>query len=139
MNVMVASRRRAYKLSLAAFVVLTVVWIGSGWVGVWYSTGTTLVGVKGSAVIVSHEPRIPAGFDCAVFGWHVYLIPDLGWIPGLWTIPLWPAALLAGIATIVFGYRSRRIPPGHCKACRYDLTGNISGVCPECGVSTGDG
>ena len=38
-------RRRAYKLSLAAFVVLTVVWIGSGWGAVWYSTGTTAVGI----------------------------------------------------------------------------------------------
>jgi len=25
------------------------------------------------------------------------------------------------------------IPPGHCRKCGYDLTGNISGVCPECG------
>lgn len=24
-------------------------------------------------------------------------------------------------------------PPGHCRSCGYDLTGNVSGVCPECG------
>jgi len=24
--------------------------------------------------------------------------------------------------------------PGHCKECDYDLTGNVSGVCPECGT-----
>jgi len=29
--------------------------------------------------------------------------------------------------------RELRIPPGHCPTCGYDLTGNISGVCPECG------
>lgn len=25
-------------------------------------------------------------------------------------------------------------PPGHCWKCGYDLTGNVSGVCPECGT-----
>lgn len=27
----------------------------------------------------------------------------------------------------------RRVPPGHCARCGYNLTGNTSGVCPECG------
>lgn len=26
-----------------------------------------------------------------------------------------------------------RTRPGHCQSCAYDLTGNVSGVCPECG------
>ncbi len=25
-------------------------------------------------------------------------------------------------------------PPGCCKTCGYNLTGNVSGVCPECGI-----
>jgi hypothetical protein len=25
-------------------------------------------------------------------------------------------------------------PPGHCQRCGYDLTGNVSGRCPECGT-----
>ncbi len=29
----------------------------------------------------------------------------------------------------------RRPPPGHCQACGYDLIGNVSGTCPECGSS----
>lgn len=29
--------------------------------------------------------------------------------------------------------RRFRVPPGHCPNCDYDLTGNVSGVCPECG------
>jgi hypothetical protein len=24
-------------------------------------------------------------------------------------------------------------PPGHCQNCGYNLTGNVSGICPECG------
>lgn len=27
----------------------------------------------------------------------------------------------------------RRFRPGHCRHCNYDLTGNVSGICPECG------
>jgi len=30
----------------------------------------------------------------------------------------------------------RRIPPGHCPGCGYNLTGNTSGVCSECGKPT---
>jgi hypothetical protein len=26
-----------------------------------------------------------------------------------------------------------RFPPGHCQTCGYNLTGNTSGRCPECG------
>ena len=29
----------------------------------------------------------------------------------------------------------RRVPPGHCACCGYNLTGNMSGVCPECGAA----
>jgi RNA polymerase subunit RPABC4/transcription elongation factor Spt4 len=29
----------------------------------------------------------------------------------------------------------RRIRLGHCHKCGYDLTGNVSGVCPECGAA----
>jgi hypothetical protein len=28
--------------------------------------------------------------------------------------------------------------PGHCHTCDYDLTGNVSGVCPECGTVISD-
>ena len=28
----------------------------------------------------------------------------------------------------------RENQPGHCQQCGYDLTGNVSGICPECGT-----
>ena len=30
-------------------------------------------------------------------------------------------------------WRGYRYPEGHCVRCGYNLTGNVSGVCPECG------
>ena len=46
--------------------------------------------------------------------------------------PLWPLFLLPAVATVVLYWRDR-LRPGLCRNCRYDLTGNVSGVCPECG------
>ncbi len=37
------------------------------------------------------------------------------------------------IPTAVLWYRDRRPPRGHCQHCGYNLTGNQSGTCPECG------
>jgi len=31
--------------------------------------------------------------------------------------------------------KRRKLDPNACPACGYDLTGNESGVCPECGVA----
>lgn len=41
---------------------------------------------------------------------------------------LWPAMHLY----FVIKHRANR-HPNHCSHCGYDLTGNISGTCPECG------
>ncbi|MBN1858452.1 hypothetical protein JW848_04525 [Candidatus Bipolaricaulota bacterium] len=49
-------------------------------------------------------------------------------------LPLWIPFVIAVIPTGVLWYLDRRrIPPGYCRKCGYDLTGNVSGVCPECG------
>ena len=33
--------------------------------------------------------------------------------------------------------KARGLPqPGDCPSCGYDLTGNVSGTCPECGART---
>ncbi len=54
--------------------------------------------------------------------------------------PLWSFALLFlfGAAPGLWTYRRRRAlrRAGHCQRCSYDLTGNISGRCPECGAPT---
>ena len=55
------------------------------------------------------------------------------WGGTLLSFPLWiPLALLA--ASIAYGsFKLRRQAPGAC-ACGYDLRGNMSGRCPECGA-----
>lgn len=45
----------------------------------------------------------------------------------------WASALSASIALLRSLLRRRRIPNGYCQNCGYNLTGNVSGVCPECG------
>lgn len=47
-------------------------------------------------------------------------------------LPLWLLLCLAVAATGFLWWRNRA-PVGHCGKCGYDLTGNVSGRCPECG------
>lgn len=48
--------------------------------------------------------------------------------------PLWLAiSISAGISAVLMFITRKRIPAGHCRGCGYDLTGNESGRCPECG------
>jgi hypothetical protein len=42
--------------------------------------------------------------------------------------------LIVGVPFAVYR-RRHAIPPGCCKICGYFLTGNTSGVCPECGTT----
>ena len=52
-------------------------------------------------------------------------------------LPLWLPTALFSLTTVWLWKSSfRRIPPGYCNECGYDLTGNTSGVCSECGAPT---
>lgn len=48
----------------------------------------------------------------------------------------WAPLALSLVACIIFWCRSRRPQRGHCPKCGYNLTGNLSGICPECGDRT---
>ncbi len=58
-------------------------------------------------------------------------------------MPIWPIFLLAAAPTALWAWRTavarrrrRRRDANRCAGCGYDLTGNTSGRCPECGADT---
>ena len=54
------------------------------------------------------------------------------------SLPLWFPPALFGVWTVVAALcNRRRLTVGCCQACGYDLTGNVSGTCPECGHHIG--
>jgi hypothetical protein len=67
---------------------------------------------------------------------QVFHNPSAGTGTALWVIeiPLWMLFFVAALPTACLWWRDRRLPPGHCQRCAYDLTGNTSGICPECGA-----
>ena len=63
----------------------------------------------------------------ALLAFHV--VTNMAGLPAL-------VGILAGFVAwgVVNHFRPRPIPPGHCQTCGYNLTGNVSGRCPECGT-----
>ena len=55
-------------------------------------------------------------------------------------IPLWLPFGIAVIPTAILWSRDRRsVKTGHCPDCGYNLTGNESGICPECAAAVPNG
>ena len=52
---------------------------------------------------------------------------------GSWMLPLCPVFAAALLVTLlVWRFVPMPVRPGHCE-CGYNLTGNTSGMCPDCG------
>src|SRR5262245_36520615 len=50
-------------------------------------------------------------------------------------VPLWLLGALTLLVMIASEMRRKRFPAGACQQCGYDLRGNTSGACPECGAA----
>ena len=61
--------------------------------------------------------------------------PVFGGSAEIWVMPVWIALLALLVPTTIAWIKCRRYPPGRCQSCGYDLTGNVSGTCPECGTA----
>lgn len=78
-------------------------------------------------------PRAPRIIQWPTFEHHLtYGAQHRYLVVPLW-IPLLPLLLLA--ALLIYRDRTRRIP-GFCHKCGYNLQGNTTGRCPECGHAT---
>jgi hypothetical protein len=147
-------RRIAKWTGLVLCVVVVVAWGVSTWRGVFWerSDGRFLCtyGLRGG---VAGWTRVPASYPS--FMQQIGRIPEplgLRWFHGVdrfglclpywrgdrpWRtyvwIPLWIPFVLLAVPTTLLWYRDRRPPRGHCQRCGYNLVGNLSGTCPECG------
>ncbi len=99
---------------------------------------------EGSVSMFVYRHQTLGGFPWGT-GWNVYrgippLVVDTGgyftWRSGriILRLPLGVLLVFFAVPTIVLARRPRQFGPGCCKRCAYDLTGNESGVCPECGT-----
>jgi hypothetical protein len=82
----------------------------------------------------SEAPQAQCGF--VGWEWSVHAEchpPSPDFIRTTVQIPLWAPWLMVLLPTLWLWRLDRRRPPGACPACAYNLTGNTTGVCPECG------
>ena len=92
------------------------------------------------AAIAWKPVRFSGGRVCAVIGlvglclWTAMILSG-----GAFANPIWiaPATVLTFLGLLLYRIsRPRPIDPRYCPHCQYDLTGNESGICPECGNAT---
>lgn len=133
-------RKLLIRIGVAASVFFAVCWVVSlkkivvlHYSSVFIGCGNGLVG--GGVGVAQYQGSLGFEFDDNLtMNW---LRPDFRWDStmgdfGL-VVPAWIPTVLIITPTIILWRRDRRLLPNHCK-CGYDLTGNVSGVCPECGT-----
>jgi hypothetical protein len=91
---------------------------------------------------VSPGPKTNSNSYSPAAPWYRYYGLGLPWY--LWKsypgshrfqciVPLWILLLISTVFTGIL-WRIDRHPKGFCSRCGYNLTGNTSGICPECGT-----
>jgi len=132
------------RVGLIASTLLLVLWVGSCWWPLSYkqiASGRQFTLSRGAFILYR---QVPFSIDPALYGipsknpeWPLLVIHrwQFGWTTGL-ALPFWPLVLIFIVSTLNLYLRSRRPLKGLCHACGYDLTGNTSGTCPECGMKT---
>ncbi len=137
-------RRVAKWVGLGMCVVILCLWVASFWFIIVCGAGPVLT--HGQVII---RPLIRGGGSFIMKPYSDlpgYVWPRTWWrrsglvwprtwgpIPGRrGIIPLWMPFCTIAIPTAILWRRDQRPRKGHCLHCGYNLTGNESGVCPEC-------
>ncbi len=139
---MKGTRRRVKWVGVVACAFLMCVWIGTFWSAFGYQAKTVVVDLSVGCFEVSVYPKgMPTqGWFAAWQPYEAYWLPTLirgSFITSRTThvfVPLWIPLLLVGAATILAIRHDRRVAPGHCQTCGYDLSRVNSETCSECGA-----
>ncbi len=134
------SLRRAVKMAIVANIV---VWVVTAWTAFVFGCPYFLLLIgPGEIQIVMHaqtaKATIGLGVSWDFFSWKPHRIPSEWFhLPHfgsyISSIPFWlTLLLLIGVNFLLGRWHSRSLL-GSCLHCEYDLQGNESGVCPECG------
>ena len=137
--------RWIFRLGVAVCVLIVVATVASSWLGPYVWAGRCMFHVTRGAVYMysfSRESGAPyrLGLGRVIPGIVLWpkkheVVSSAGPL-GL-TIrvcPMWMFLLAALIPTMLAWRRLRRPLPGHCRKCGYNLTGNVTGRCSECGT-----
>ena len=138
---MITRRLRTFALWAGATlsVLIAAAFVASAWcwivIQVPWRHGPALYLIAGSASVVADEMlSIPVLIERSSLGlsrWN-------DWGGELWVyldVPLYAVFAAVAVPTLlVWRFSPKPVDPGCCR-CGYDLTGNESGTCPECGIA----
>ncbi len=138
-------RRVAKWMALAACVVIVATWVADlRWTARLRTEHMCVEVLDGCCWIVHNRPR--AWDEARWSSRRAYssfreslglCLPEVS-VGGAYTyvgVPLWLLFALVVVPTVVLWHRDRRrIGPGHCRRCGYNLTGADHEKCPECGT-----
>lgn len=130
-------------LFLIAALLIAAAWGVSFWYAAFWATPVSGAGINRGAIFVARgETFRESGF------YFERSDLELQWLPkwrfgytGEWLvlIPLWIPLLVVFLIFLLYRRRSGMVGVSACKRCGYNLTGNVSGVCPECGTAVEGG
>jgi hypothetical protein len=90
--------------------------------------------VRGTPSVSEFATADPSGWRAIRDKWHDRLDRQITRVRYLWLVAATAVLPLFWFTAKYRQIRRRRLP-GVCHTCFYDLTGNTSGVCPECGTA----